>query len=82
MDVAPWCYQWMGWMGLDGSLGAKNRDSVFVSKSAVAGLGMLLSSLSSLAPVIGFGVWKGMLLRFSQHCFFFFKIVERKNLQE
>ena len=31
--------------------------------STVPGLGMLLSSLSSLAPVIGLGVWKGMLLR-------------------
>ena len=29
----------------------------------VAGLGMLINSLSSLAPIIGFGVWKGMLLR-------------------
>ena len=33
------------------------------------GLGMLLSSLSSLAPIIGFGVWKGMLLRSERRCY-------------
>ena len=44
---------------------------------AVPGLGMLLNSLSSLAPIIGFGVWKGMLLR--SHSVFSLFILEFKR---
>ena len=40
-----------------------------VNELGSPGLGMLLSSLSSLAPIIGFGVWKGMLLRSERRCY-------------
>ena len=40
-----------------------------VNELGSPGLGMLLSSLSSLAPIVGFGVWKGMLLRSERRCY-------------